>query len=33
VVYAAIGFLALREALGIGAKISDPSGVMHSIGM
>jgi hypothetical protein len=33
VVYAAIGFLALREALGIGAKIADPSGVMHSIGM
>jgi hypothetical protein len=33
VVYSAIGFLALREALDIGAKIADPSGVMHSIGM
>ena len=32
VVYAAIGFLALREALGVGGKTADPGGVMHSIG-
>ena len=30
VVYAAIGFLALREALGVGGRTTDPSGVMHS---
>ena len=32
VVYAVIGFLALREALGIGGKATDPSGVIHSVG-
>jgi hypothetical protein len=31
VVYAAIGFLALREVLGLGGKTADPSGVMHSV--
>ena len=29
VVYAAIGFLALREVLGVGGRITDPTGVMH----
>ena len=32
VVYAVIGFLALREALGAGGKATDPSGAIHSIG-
>ncbi len=32
VVYAAIGFLALREALGAGGRATDPSGVIKSIG-
>ena len=32
VVYALIGFLALREALGAGGKTTDPSGAIHSIG-
>jgi hypothetical protein len=32
VVYAVIGFLALREALGAGGKTTDPSGAIHSIG-
>jgi len=32
VVYVAIGFLALREALGVGGKTADPSGAMASIG-
>ena len=30
VVYAAIGLLALREALGLGGRTTDPTGVMHS---
>src|ERR671920_1389429 len=29
VVYAAIGFLALREVLGVGGRTTDPTGVMH----
>ncbi len=32
VVYLAIGFLALREALGVGGKTTDPTGAMASIG-
>src|ERR671921_1385015 len=32
VVYAVIGFLALRDALGAGGKTTDPSGAIHSIG-
>jgi hypothetical protein len=32
VVYAVIGFLALRESLGAGGKTMDPSGAMQSIG-
>ena len=32
VVYAVIGFLVLREALGAGGKTTDPSGAIHSIG-
>lgn len=32
VVYAVIGFLALREALGAGGRATDPSGAIHSIG-
>jgi len=32
VVYVAIGFLALREALGAGGKTADPGGAMASIG-
>jgi hypothetical protein len=32
VVYAAIGFLALREVLGVGGRTTDPSGVIHSVG-
>ena len=32
VVYLAIGFLALREALGAGGKTADPGGAMASIG-
>lgn len=32
VVYAVIGFLALREAVGAGGKTTDPSGAIHSIG-
>ena len=32
VVYVAIGFLALREALGVGGRTTDPSGAMASIG-
>ncbi len=31
-VYVAIGFLALREALGAGGRTTDPSGAMKSIG-
>jgi uncharacterized protein DUF1206 len=31
-VYLAIGFLALREALGVGGRTTDPSGAMKSIG-
>jgi hypothetical protein len=31
VVYAAIGFLALREALGVGGETTDPTGVMHLV--
>jgi hypothetical protein len=31
VVYAAIGFLALREALGVGGETADPTGVMHLV--
>src|SRR5215218_3714534 len=31
VVYAAIGFLALRKALGFGGKTTDPTGAMQSI--
>jgi hypothetical protein len=32
VVYAVIGFLALREALGVGGQTMDPTGAMQSIG-
>jgi hypothetical protein len=32
VIYAAIGFLALREVLGVGGRTTDPSGVIHSVG-
>jgi len=32
VVYAVIGFLALRETVGAGGKTADPSGAIHSIG-
>jgi len=32
VIYAEIGFLALREALGAGGKATDPSGAINSIG-
>lgn len=32
VVYAVVGFLALREALGAGGQTTDPSGAMQSIG-
>ncbi|CAN5859879.1 DUF1206 domain-containing protein [soil metagenome] len=32
VVYAVIGFLALREAIGAGGRATDPSGAIHSIG-
>jgi Domain of Unknown Function (DUF1206) len=31
VAYAAIGFLALRKALGFGGKTTDPTGAMQSI--
>ena len=31
VVYAAIGFLALREALGVGGETTDPTGVMQLV--
>ena len=31
VVYVAIGFLALREALGVGGRTTDPTGVMHLV--
>ena len=30
VVYAAIGFLALREVIGVGGRTTDPTGVMHA---
>jgi len=33
VIYAAIGFLALREVLGVGGRTTDPSGVIHGVGM
>jgi hypothetical protein len=32
VIYAVIGFLALREAVGAGGRSTDPSGAIHSIG-
>ena len=32
-VYVAIGFLALREALGAGGRTTDPTGAMQSIGL
>jgi uncharacterized protein DUF1206 len=32
VVYVVIGFLALREALGVGGKATDPSGAIQSVG-
>jgi hypothetical protein len=31
VIYAAIGFLALREVLGVGGRTTDPTGIMHMI--
>jgi Domain of Unknown Function (DUF1206) len=32
VIYAAIGFLALREVLGMGGRTTDPSGMIHGVG-
>jgi hypothetical protein len=32
VIYAVIGFLAVREAVGAGGRSTDPSGAIHSIG-
>ena len=32
VIYAVIGFLAFREAVGLGGRSTDPSGAIHSIG-
>ena len=32
VIYAVIGFLAFREAIGAGGRSTDPSGALHSIG-